>query len=33
KTTSVDVKKIYVHKIRLERKLGTSIHKILVSIL
>ncbi|HCM9246429.1 TPA: helix-turn-helix transcriptional regulator [Enterobacter bugandensis] len=33
KTTSIDVKKIYVHKIRLERKLGTSIHKILVSIL
>ncbi|MEH3920829.1 hypothetical protein POW94_23940, partial [Enterobacter asburiae] len=33
KTDSIDVKKIYVHKIRLERKLGTSIHKILVSIL
>ncbi|AMX07554.1 transcriptional regulator [Enterobacter asburiae] len=27
KTDSIDVKKIYVHKIRLERKLGTSIHK------
>lgn len=33
KTDGIDVKKIYVHKIRLERKLGTSIHKILVSIL
>lgn len=33
KTDSIDVKKIYVHKIRLERKLGTSIHKILVSVL
>ncbi|MEH3173679.1 helix-turn-helix transcriptional regulator [Enterobacter quasiroggenkampii] len=33
KTDDIDVKKIYVHKIRLERKLGTSIHKILVSIL
>lgn len=33
KSDGIDVKKIYVHKIRLERKLGTSIHKILVSIL
>lgn len=33
KTNSIDVKKIYVHKVRLERKLGTRIHKILVSIL
>ncbi|WP_414456166.1 helix-turn-helix transcriptional regulator [Enterobacter quasiroggenkampii] len=33
KTDGIDVKKIYVHKIRLERKLGTSIHKMLVSIL
>ena len=33
KTDSIDVKKIYVHKIRLGRKLVTSIHRILVSIL
>ncbi|MCK6978243.1 hypothetical protein L8S22_18875, partial [Enterobacter roggenkampii] len=33
KSDGIDVKKIYVHKIRLERKLGISIHKILVSIL
>lgn len=33
KTNSINVKQIYVHKVRLERKLGTSIHKILVSIL
>jgi len=33
KTNSINVKQIYVHKVRLERKLGTSIHKLLVSIL
>ncbi|KUQ82539.1 MULTISPECIES: hypothetical protein [Enterobacter cloacae complex] len=33
KTNSINVKQIYVHKVRLERKLGTSIHKVLVSIL
>jgi len=33
KTSSIDIKKIYVHKLRLERKLGASIHKILVSVL
>jgi DNA-binding CsgD family transcriptional regulator len=33
KTNSIDVKKIYIHKARLERKLGTRIHNILVSIL
>ncbi|EKI0255092.1 helix-turn-helix transcriptional regulator [Enterobacter asburiae] len=33
KTNCINVKQIYVHKVRLERKLGTSIHKLLVSIL
>lgn len=33
KTNGINVKQIYVHKVRLERKLGTSIHKLLVSIL
>lgn len=33
KTNTIDVTKIYVHKVRLERKLGTRINKILASIL
>lgn len=33
KTDNIDIKKIYVHKLRLENKLGHSIHKIISNIL
>ncbi|EHC79224.1 hypothetical protein LTSERUB_5843, partial [Salmonella enterica subsp. enterica serovar Rubislaw str. A4-653] len=30
---NIDIKKLYVHKLRLENKLGHSIHKIISNIL